>query len=294
MNLSDLRVVVLGGRTGLLGQALTKALSKAGAKPLPLSSKDCDILDPHCVSRILDRKDPDLLINAAAYTQVDLAEDQEEMAFAINATAPPLLAAEAAKRSIPFIHYSTDFVFRGNKRTPYSVYDETGAFSVYGISKADGERGLLDLGYDRTLIIRTSWLFGPGRTNFVEKILSLADTRETLSVVNDQTGSPSYAPDVAENTLRLIEADAMGLFHLANAGETTWFGLARTAVELAGVDCTVEPIPSSAYPTKAVRPAYSVLDLSRFAQATGVEPRHWREALRQYVRDDLKRGPAKD
>ena len=294
MNLSDLRVVVLGGRTGLLGQALTKALSKAGAKPLPISRKDCDILDPHCVSRVLDRKDPDLLINAAAYTQVDLAEDQEEMAFAINATAPPLLAAEAAKRSIPFIHYSTDFVFRGNKRTPYSVYDETGAFSVYGISKADGERGLLDLGYDRTLIIRTSWLFGPGRTNFVEKILSLAETRDTLSVVNDQTGSPSYAPDVAENTLRLIEADATGIFHLANAGETTWFGLARAAAELAGIDCTVEPIPSSAYPTKAVRPAYSVLDLSRFAQTTGIEPRHWREALKQYVRDDLKRGAAEE
>ncbi|MEF2231971.1 MAG: dTDP-4-dehydrorhamnose reductase [Pseudodesulfovibrio sp.] len=290
MNLTGLRVMVLGGRTGLLGQALTRALTDAGAKPLPLSSKDCDILDPHCVSRVLDRKDPDLLINAAAYTQVDRAEDEEELAFAINATAPPLLAAEAAKRAIPFIHYSTDFVFRGNKRTPYSVYDETGAFSVYGISKTEGERGLLDLGYDRTLIIRTSWLFGPGRINFVEKILSLADAQDVINVVNDQTGSPSYAPDVAENTLRLIELDATGMFHLANSGETTWHGLARAAVELAGIDCVVAPIPSSAYPTKAVRPHYSVLDLTRFAQTTGVPPRHWREALQQYVRDDLQRG----
>jgi len=294
MNLNGLRVVVLGGRTGLLGQALTKALTAAGAKPLPLSSKDCDIVDPHCVSRVLDRKDPDLLINAAAYTQVDRAEDEEELSFAINATAPPLLAAEAAKRAIPFIHYSTDFVFRGNKRTPYSVYDETGAFSVYGISKAEGERGLLDLGYDRTLIIRIAWLFGPGRTNFVEKILTLAETRKQISVVDDQTGSPSYAPDVAENTLRLIEADATGIFHLANSGETTWHGLASAAVDLAGIDATVEPIPSSAYPTKAVRPAYSVLNLSRFIQTTDVTPRHWREALKQYVRDDLNRGGANE
>lgn len=289
MDVTGQTVVIFGGKTGLLGQALTKAFKKAGAKPVPLSSADCDILDPMSVQKLLNRKDPDILVNAAAYTQVDQAEDEEEMAFALNATAPPLLAAEAAKRFIPFVHYSTDFVFKGDKRTPYTAYDEPTPFSVYGISKADGERGLLKLGYDRTLIIRISWLFGPGRINFVEKILSLAESRDTLTVVDDQTGSPSYAPDVAQNTISLLEHDATGIYHLANSGETTWCGLASAAVKLAKIDCTVEPVPTSAYPTKAVRPAYSVLDLSRFEQTTGITPRSWEDALRQYVLKDLKK-----
>lgn len=288
MNLMGKTVVIFGGRTGLLGQALTTAFSEAGAVPVPLSSADCDILDLIAVGDLLDRHEPDILVNAAAYTQVDLAEDEEEAAFSLNATAPPLLAAQAANRSIPFVHYSTDFVFRGDKDSPYTVEDKPNPFSIYGISKAEGERNLLTLNYDKTLIIRISWLFGPGRINFVEKILTLCKTRDTLTVVDDQTGSPSYAPDVASNTIKLLEHDATGIYHLANSGETTWHGLASAAVSLAGLGCTVEPIPSSAYPTKAVRPTNSVLDLSRFTQTTGETPRHWREALKDYVIDDLK------
>ncbi|WP_419788145.1 dTDP-4-dehydrorhamnose reductase [Pseudodesulfovibrio sp.] len=288
MNLPGLRVMVLGGKTGMLGQSLVKSLAEAGAVPIPYSSKDADILDPHRISQLIDSTAPALLINAAAYTQVDLAEDEEEKAFALNATAPPLLAAEAAKRDIPFIHYSTDFVFKGDKRTPYTELDETGAFSVYGISKTDGERNLLKLGYDKTLIIRISWLFGPGRLNFVKKMLELASSRDSLSVVDDQTGSPSYAPDIAENTLRLIEHEATGIYHLANSGETTWCRLARAAIELAKIDCKVEAIPSRDFPTKAVRPTYSVLDTTHFTRATGVTPRHWREALKEYVPIALK------
>lgn len=287
MELHGSTALIFGGKTGLLGQALTNAFKEAGARPISLSSADCDILDLLNVSNAIDRYDPDIIINAAAYTQVDLAEDEEEMAFALNATAPPLLAAEAAKRSIPFVHYSTDFVFKGNKDTPYTVYDEPTAFSVYGISKAEGESNLHKLGYDRTLIIRISWLFGPGKINFVEKILNLCDERDTLTVVDDQTGSPSYAPDVAANTLKLIAKDATGIYHLANSGETTWHGLATASANLANKQCSIEPVPSSSYPTKATRPVYSVLDLSKFSQATGEEPRHWRDALKEYVCDDL-------
>ncbi|BCS87446.1 dTDP-4-dehydrorhamnose reductase [Pseudodesulfovibrio sediminis] len=287
MNIEGQTVVILGGKTGLLGQALVKAFADAGAHPVPLSSADCDILDPLAVEIRLDKEDADILVNAAAYTQVDLAEDEEDKAFALNATAPPLLASLAARRAIPFIHYSTDFVFNGEKHTPYTEYDETSAFSAYGISKADGERGLLKLGYDRTLIVRISWLFGPGRINFVEKILSLCDDRNRLTVVNDQIGSPSYAPDIAMNTVKLIEKDATGIYHLANTGETSWHGLANTAVSLAGKDCIVAPVPTSEYPTKAVRPAYSVLDLSKFIRKTGVTPRTWEEALKEYVLIEL-------
>lgn len=288
MELQGKTVVIFGG-TGLLGQSLTKALKAAKAKPKPLSTKDCDILEPKTVEKVLNKHDPDIIINAAAFTQVDLAENQEEAAFALNATAPSLLAVEAAKRGVPFVHYSTDFVFSGKQDTPYTVYDEPGAYSVYGISKAEGEKNLLILGYHNTLIIRISWLFGPGKMNFVEKILTLAESRDRLTVVNDQTGSPSYAPDIASNSIKLIERDATGIFHLANSGEATWFDLASEAVRLAGLNCTVEPVPTSAYPTAAVRPKYSVLDLTRFTQVTGETPRPWREALAQYVKVDLKR-----
>ncbi|WP_319585077.1 dTDP-4-dehydrorhamnose reductase [uncultured Pseudodesulfovibrio sp.] len=290
MRIQDARVAILGGRTGLLGQALTKAFDQAGAQAFPLSRQDCDVLDPMSVEVWLDKNDPDLLINATGYTQVDLAEDEPEMAFALNGTVPPLLATLAARRAIPFVHYSTDFVFNGLKKTPYTEYDEPCASSVYGISKADGERGLLKLGYKRTLIIRISWLFGPGRTNFVKKILGLADVHKKLTVVNDQIGSPSYAPDIADNTVKLLEKDAAGLFHLANSGHTSWHGLANTAVMMANKNCIVSPIPTTAYPTKATRPHYSVLDLSKFTRTTGLTPRPWEDALKQYVMGDLGLG----
>ncbi|WP_319543758.1 dTDP-4-dehydrorhamnose reductase [uncultured Pseudodesulfovibrio sp.] len=291
MGIKGKTIVVLGGRTGLLGQALCHAFTQAGARPVALSSQDCDILDPKSVDIILDKEDPDVLINAAAYTQVDLAEEEQEMAFALNATAPPLLATLAARRSIPFVHYSTDFVFKGDKTSPYTEYDETSAFSTYGISKADGERGLLKLGYDKTLILRISWLFGPGRSNFVKKILTLCDTRDTLTVVEDQVGSPSYAPDIATGTIKLLEKKATGIFHLANSGQTSWHGLASMAATLAGKDCTITPVPSSEYPTKAVRPHYSVLDLSKYIRTTGMTPRRWEDALAEYVQKELGMAP---
>lgn len=287
MNIKGLKVAVLGGRHGLLGQSLTRSFTESGAEVLPLGRADCDIIDPHSVAAILDQHKPELLINAAAYTQVDLAEEEEEAAFALNATAPPLLGTLAAERDIPIVHYGTDFVFRGNQHTPRKEDDQANPFSVYGISKLDGERGLLKLDYAKTLIIRIAWLFGPGRVNFVEKILSLCESRDTLQVVNDQTGSPSYAPDIAQGTIRLLEHDACGLYHLANSGETTWYGLASAAVKLAELPCEVQPVPSSAYPTKAMRPPYSVLDLTKYRQTTGATPRHWREALKTYVTDYL-------
>ncbi|WP_243545840.1 dTDP-4-dehydrorhamnose reductase [Pseudodesulfovibrio tunisiensis] len=280
-------ILIFGGRTGLLGQALTKTFAKAGANVIALSSKDGDVIDQIQVQKLLVEHSPDVVINATAYTQVDLAEDQEELAFTLNATVPPLLAAQAARIGALFIHYSTDFVFRGDKTEPYTENDAPGAMSVYGISKNDGEQGLLKLGYPDTLIIRISWLFGPGKINFVEKILSLAAERDRLTVVNDQTGSPSYAPDVADGTLELIRNDARGLFHLSNSGQTTWHGLASAAVELAGLNCEVAPVPTSAYPTKAIRPKYSVLDLSRYRTATNANPRPWEEALREYVQNEL-------
>jgi dTDP-4-dehydrorhamnose reductase len=283
MNLKGAKAVVLGGKTGLLGQALTNALQNEGASVQPLSSQDADMLDQNTMNTILDHEQPDIVFNAAAYTQVDLAEEEEEKAFALNATAPVLTARLVASRNIPFVHFSTDFVFNGRKNTPYHEEDRPNAKSVYGISKAGGEKSLLEFGYDKTLIVRISWLFGPGKMNFVQKILELAKDKDRLNVVSDQTGSPSYTPDVAASTLELVKRDHFGIVHVANSGIATWFDLASEAVSLAGLKCTVQPISTSEYPTKAVRPPYSVLDLTSFCEITGQPPRHWRQALQEYI-----------
>lgn len=283
MLIHGMKALVFGGRTGLLGQALVRALEENGAEVLAPTSSEVDVLDQDAVKTAIESSQPDVIFNTVGYTQVDKAEDEEEEAFALNATVPPLLAAQASRVGALFVHYSTDFIFKGNANTPYQEHEQPGATSIYGISKAGGEQGLMDLDYERTLIIRVSWLFGPGKMNFVQRILELAEDRDRLTVVADQTGSPSYTPDLADNTLELIKKDALGVYNLCNTGTATWHDLASAAVAMRGLTCNVEPISSAEWPTKAVRPAYSVLDTTKFTQKTGVTPRHWRDALREYV-----------
>lgn len=284
IDLKGKKAVVFGGATGLLGQALVRELQEDGLETVGLSSADFDVLDQQQIEQTLHSERPDFIFNCVAYTQVDQAEEEEELAFALNATAPSLMARQAAHLNIPFIHFSTDFVFKGNSNMPYQEQDRPNAISVYGISKAAGEKGLQELGYGKTLIVRVSWLFGPHKTNFVDKILKLAKERDRLTVVSDQTGSPSYTPDIAHNTIELVRRERFGLYHVSNSGSASWFDLASAAVEEAGIDCTIEPISTSEFPTKAMRPPYSVLDLTAFRKATGTTPRHWRDALEDYVR----------
>ena len=285
--LAGTRVVVLGGASGLLGQELVAVLAAEGAAVRALSRRDADVLDQAALSRVLREARPGIVCNAVAYTAVDKAEDEPEAAFALNAKLPERLGRLCGELGALLVHYSTDFDFDGAKRSPYLPEDPAAPLSVYGASKLVGEQALLGLGLSELLIVRTSWLFGPGRANFVHKILGLARERGRLAVVDDQTGSPSYTRDLARNTVELLRKGARGLLHLANSGATTWCGLARAAVELAGIGCPVEAVPTSAYPTRAVRPAYSVLDLGRFREITGFAPRPWREALRDYVVGDL-------
>ncbi|MGE4551869.1 MAG: dTDP-4-dehydrorhamnose reductase [Desulfovibrionaceae bacterium] len=284
-------VPVLGGRRGLLGQAMVAALTEAGARPLPLGREDLDPLArPEALSArladLLDEERPPALVNAVAYTQVDKAEDEPEAAFRLNRDLPALLASLAAPRGVAVVHFGTDFVFDGRRHSPYDEDQEPRPLSVYGQSKLAGERAVLESGA-RALVARTAWLFGPGKGNFVHKILTLAATRKTLGVVHDQMGSPTYTPDLARHTVQLMAAGAVGLFHVVNSGRASWCELAAEAVSAAGLHCRVEPIPTSAYPTKATRPAFSVLDTARFTRATGVTPRPWLQALRDYVFRDL-------
>lgn len=275
--------VVLGGRTGLLGQSLCMAMTRKGWTVHAPGREDLDLFDRPAVEDYIARAGAQVLFNTVAYTKVDQAEDEPAEASRLNRQLPLILGKAAGAAGVPLVHYSTDFVFSGKKRTPYAPGDQPGPCSVYGRTKLEGERELLALSLPRLIIIRTSWLFGPCKTNFVTRILELAATRPELSVVHDQVGSPSYTPDLAANSLALLESGATGIFHLANAGEASWCELASEAVRGADLPCRIKPIPSSEYPQKACRPAYSVLDLSAFTAATGIVPRPWLQALREFL-----------
>ena len=275
--------VVLGGKTGLLGQALCMAMTRRGWTVHAPGRVDLDLFDRPAVEDYLTRTGADILFNTVAYTKVDQAEDEPSEAARLNRQLPLVLGQAARNAGVRLVHYSTDFVFNGRKTTPYTIEDQPDPRSVYGSTKLQGERELLALGLPGLLIIRTSWLFGPCKINFVTRILELAAARPELSVVHDQVGSPSYTPDLAANSLALVESGAAGLFHLANSGQASWCELAAEAVRGADLPCRVKPITSAQYPQKAVRPAYSVLDLSKFTAATGITPRPWLQALREFL-----------
>ncbi|MFV0421372.1 dTDP-4-dehydrorhamnose reductase [Oleidesulfovibrio sp.] len=277
------KALVLGGQSGLLGQALVSELSNAGWQVTAHGRQDADVLDFAALERYIESEAPDVVFNTVAYTQVDKAEDEQDAATRLNKALPAALGRIALNQGLHLVHYSTDFIFSGHKESPYTEEDLPEPQSVYGSSKLAGEQALLSLQLPKLTIIRTSWLFGPGRGNFVQTILGLCGSRPEITVVHDQTGSPTYTPDLAHNSRLLIEKDATGIFHIANGGQATWCELAAEAVSLAQLPCQVRPIPSSGYPQKAKRPAFSVLDTSRFTEYTGVRPRPWIQALRDYI-----------
>lgn len=277
------KAVVLGGKTGLLGQSLCMAMARKGWTVHAPGRSDLDLFDRPAVEDFLARTGADILFNTVAYTKVDQAEDEPSEAARLNRQLPLVLGQAARNAGVRLVHYSTDFVFNGRKSTPYTTEDHPDPRSVYGSTKLQGERELQALGLPGLLIVRTSWLFGPCKINFVTRILELAAARTELSVVHDQVGSPSYTPDLAANSLALVEAGAAGLFHLANSGQASWCELAAEAVRGADLPCRVKPITSDQYPQKAARPAYSVLDLSKFTAATGITPRPWLQALREFL-----------
>lgn len=288
------QALVFGGTNGLLGRALVSALTAAGVEAIPVAGTDVDYFDADALHEFLDQheheeaEEADLcLVNAVAYTQVDKAEDEPEEAYRLNAAFPALLGVLAEERGHGLVHFSTDFVFDGTKKTPYLPTDPTNPLSVYGASKLAGEEALRDLDIPRLLILRTAWLFGPGKMNFVQRMLELAAERPELNVVADQHGSPTYTPDLAALTVALLGNGATGLLHAANSGPATWHELASAAIEMAKLPCRLNAIPTSDYPTRATRPPYSVLDLTETARVAGFAPRPWREALAEYVAEYL-------
>lgn len=276
--------LLLTGRNGQVGWALERALAPLG-EVIATDRSTLDLADADAIRRVVRELKPEVVVNAAAYTAVDRAESEAELALRINATAPGVLAEEAKRLGALLLHYSTDYVFDGIKTTPYSENDAPNPQSVYGESKLAGEKAVRAAG-GRHLILRTGWVYGPRGKNFLLTILRLAREREELRVVNDQRAAPTSAVALASATtdiLRRHGVTATGLFHVAASGETTWFGFAEAIVARARPALArfprVVPIASTEYPTPARRPAYSVLDCAKASRALGVRLADWQVGL---------------
>ena len=278
--------VVLVGAAGQLGTAL------AGSRPqshslAPLAHSEIEIRDPASVDCALSVAAPDCVINAAAYNFVDRAEDEPDLAYAVNATGPQNLARWCARRNAVLVHVSTDYVFGGNaRRVPYTETDPPAPASVYAQSKLAGEE-FVRAECPSHFVVRTCGLYGraqsAGKGNFARTMLRVASEGRTLRVVDDQHCTPSFAADVAAAIWKLIETRRFGLYHATNAGETTWHGFASEVFRAAGRSTQVTAIPSCEFPQKAKRPAYSVLDCSKLAALIGGALPTWQDALARYV-----------
>lgn len=300
---TPVRIGILGAG-GQLGRSLVREVdaSNGAERAFAATRDDVDLCNVEAfdgwLDRTLDRPGTpslDVVINAAAHTKVDACESEAELAYRVNALGPGAWARMLAERGVRFLHLSTDYVFSGNAERPYREDDPTEPRTVYGRTKRAGEIAVLG-SHPRALVVRTSWVFGPGR-NFVVAILEQAEARRQgradgpLRVVDDQVGAPTFSGDLASALVDLCVRpdrklrELSGLLHLRNAGETSWFGFAERILATAGyADIPIEPVPSAAFETAAPRPAYSVLDCSR-AAGLGVTLRPWADALASYLRD---------
>ncbi len=242
-----------------------------------------DITNPDALALISDSEKIDLIVNCAAYTNVDKAEDDPAMAALLNSTAPGNLARVAVRRDIPLIHISTDYVFQGTEPKPLKEDHPVHPTGVYGATKLQGEQAVLQSGC-RSLIIRTAWLYSPYGKNFVKTMAALTRERPSLNVVYDQVGTPTYAADLAALIVGIIsrrQLDRTGIYHFTDEGVTSWFDFACAVRDLLGHSCDIRPCRSEEYPSKVVRPAYSVLDKSKVKAVFGVEIPHWYASLKK-------------
>ncbi len=277
---------LITGAHGQLGSDLQLVLAPAsGVAPAEefraFGSKELDITDRAALSAAVTDFEPDVIVNAAAYTAVDAAETDEERAYAVNATGPALLAAEASRAGAKLIHVSTDYVFDGTAHQPYPVDAPTAPASAYGRTKLAGELAVRELAPDLGYVVRTAWVYGATGANFVKTMVRLEGTNETLDVVDDQRGSPTWSQDLARGVLELGRSDApAGIYHCTNAGDTTWHGLTRAIFTELGKDpARVLPTTTDKFPRPAPRPAYSVLSSKEWTAAGLTELPDWRSAL---------------
>ena len=291
--MSGFGTILLTGIHGQVGHSLQQPLSGLG-KVVALDRQQLDLTDADAIRRVIRDIRPDLIVNPAAYTAVDRAETEPELAFAINAVAPGIMAEEAGRLGATLVHYSTDYVYDGREPTAYVETDATNPLSVYGKSKLAGEEAIRAIGLPH-LILRTSWVYGPYGKNFMKTMIRIATERDALRVVADQFGAPTSSLSIAEASATVLShwtEDLSGTYHLTNGGSTSWHGFAQAILEnyeamqqergwpaLKVKAEAIIAITTADYPTPAVRPANSRLDCSRLKQAFGLDLPDWQAAL---------------
>lgn len=283
--------ILVTGRRGQVGEALTRSLHGLG-DIIALDRSQLDLADPDAIRIVMRELQPSVVINAAAYTAVDAAESDEETAFRINAQAPRVLAEEAERLGAALIHYSTDYVFDGSKDGAWLEDDAPAPLSAYGRSKLAGEQAIVDVG-GMHLILRTSWVYGLQGKNFLLTMLKLAETRDELSIVDDQIGAPTWSHTIAEATATIIRdagepaqlASLSGIYHLCAGGHTSWFGFAQAifADPRIAKKPRLHAIATAQYPTPAQRPKNSVMNTDKFRRTFGDLPA-WDQALADCLR----------
>ncbi len=278
---------VVGAR-GMLGHDVARRFDARGLAHVD-SDLDCDVTDPASVSRFPVGRPIEWIVNCSAYAAVDMAEEEEAKADAVNALGPANLGRVAAELSARIIHISTDYVFDGGETSPYTEEHPPAPLGAYGRTKARGEKLLADAA-PAHFIVRTAWLYGVRGHNFVLTMLRLMNERDEVSIVDDQRGCPTYTRDLAAALCAIIDADsrAYGIYHYANEGETTWYQFARAIYEVGRTHgrithaCELRPITTDRYPTRAVRPMYSVLSKAKIKQTFGISVPIWQDALERF------------
>ncbi|WP_421941612.1 dTDP-4-dehydrorhamnose reductase [Pedobacter sp.] len=279
------KILVIGAG-GQLGQCLKTVAARRGITDIVFpAEQDANILDETVLRNLLSAEKPAFVINCAAYTAVDKAEEDQAIAKAINETGAANLANACLETGATLVHVSTDFVFEGNEVKLLKEEDVANPINVYGLTKLDGEKAIEHI-LPQHFILRTSWLYSEYANNFVKTMLKLGAERDELNIIADQVGTPTYAIDLAHAIFDIIQSDstAFGLYHYSNEGVTSWFDFAKAIFEISGTSVKTNPIPGTKYPTPARRPAFSVMDKTKIKETFNINIPYWRDSLVQCIR----------
>lgn len=274
--------VLVTGVNGQLGYDVVKELEKRGHQPIGVDRNVMDLTSTEQIKECIGNVNPEAIIHCAAYTAVDKAEDEEDLCRRVNAIATKDISEYAKKLDIPMIYISTDYVFDGTKDGEYTEEDTPNPINVYGKSKYEGELYVQEL-LEKYYIVRISWVFGENGNNFIDTMLRLSKERDSLNVINDQVGSPTYTKDLSSLLVDMIETNKYGIYHVTNEGDCTWYEFAKEIFKISDIDILVNKINTSQYPTKAIRPRNSKMSKQKIVSNGFRKLRKWEEAVKDYL-----------